>query len=67
MSYGGLTFEQFSLLRDIVSSGANGYQLSKRDPRANDLARRGFIRCRRSDNNSETWWVTAEGRQQVST
>lgn len=57
MSTPKLTKEQSRLLTKIKTAGDDGLPLPKYYPLADQLAAHDLIVCRRSDNNSETWWI----------
>lgn len=62
MSYSGPSMEGFELLQRLARPDANGISLPKRDSVADSLAKDRLIECRRSDNDTETWWITDKGR-----
>jgi hypothetical protein len=63
MSYNGPSIEGFELLQRIDFASHHGFALPKRDLVADSLAKDRLIECRRSDNNTETWWITDTGKQ----
>lgn len=49
------------LMKKILKE-KDGLQLPKYHGLASSLGRAGFIVCRRSDNDTETWWLTDQGK-----